>query len=102
MQTETETKLRPLQDRVLIKRKKAEEKTTGGIILPDTAQKQKEMGIVIAVGPGKKDKDGNLLEMPVSTGQTVLWDKYSGSEVTIDEEEFVIVKSDEIIAIVEE
>jgi len=97
----TKTKLRPLADRVLVKREKEEEKTFGGIILPDTAKQKQEMGTVIAVGPGKKDKDGKTIEISVKAGDTIMWDKYGGQEVTIDEEEFVIVKSDDIIAIVE-
>lgn len=101
MKTQTKVKLRPLADRVLVKRSKEEEKTLGGIILPETAKQKQEMGEVIAVGPGKKDKEGKHIDIPVKAGDKVMWDKYGGQEVTIDEEEFVIVKADDLIAIVE-
>ncbi len=102
MTTQTKVKLRPLADRVLIKRAKQEERTTGGIILPDTSREKQEMGVVIAVGPGKFDKDGKRIEIAVTAGDTVMWDKFAGSEVKIeDEDDFVIVKADDIIAIVE-
>ena len=100
--TTTKVKLRPLADRVLIKRAKQEERTTGGIILPDTSKEKQEMGEVIAIGLGKLDKEGKRVAVAVSIGDTVLWDKFSGNEVKIeDEEDFVIVKSDDIIAIIE-
>ena len=101
MTANMQTKLRPLGDRILVKRKEAEEKNIGGIILPDSAQSKQDMGIVIATGPGKKDKDGNTIEISVKTGDTIMWDKYGGQEITIDEEDFIIVKSDDVIAIVE-
>lgn len=95
-------KLKPLADRVLVKRAKEEEETvTGGIILPDTAKQKQEIGQVIAVGPGKKDKDGNVVEMPVKVGDQVMWDKYGGQDVSIGEEEFIIVKADDITVTVE-
>lgn len=101
MTANTETKLRPLADRVLIKRNKVEEQQVGGLILPDSAQSKQEMGIVIATGPGKKDKDGNTIEISVKAGDHVMWDKYGGNEITVGTEEFIMVKSDDIIAIVE-
>lgn len=101
MTTNTKTKVRPLADRVLLKRMKQEETSYGGILLPETAKQKQEMGEVIAVGPGKKDRDGKMIEMTVKPGDKVLWDKYSAQEVTVDEDEFVIVKSDDLIAIVE-
>ena len=101
MTTTNSTKLRPLGDRVLVKRNKTEEKNIGGIILPDSAQSKQDIGFVIATGPGKKDKDGNLVEVSVKPGDNIMWDKYGGQEVTIEEEEFIMVKSDDIIAIVE-
>ncbi len=102
MTTQTKVKLRPLADRVLVKRAKNEERTAGGIILPDTAREKQELGEVIAVGTGKMDKDGKRLEIPVKVGDKVMWDKFAGNDVKIeDEEDFVIVKSDDIIAIVE-
>ncbi|MBM3193769.1 MAG: co-chaperone GroES [Chlamydiae bacterium] len=102
MTTQAKVKLRPLADRVLVKRSKNEERTTGGIILPDTAREKQELGEVIAVGSGKMDKDGKRLEIPVKVGDKVMWDKFAGNDVKIeDEEDFVIVKADDIIAIVE-
>ena len=101
MAVKTETKLRPLADRVLIKRNKNEEQQFGGLILPDSSQSKQDMGIVLAVGPGKKDKDGKTIEITVKAGDHVMWDKYGGQEITIENEDFVIVKSEDIIAIVE-
>ena len=102
MATETKVKLRPLADRVLVKRSKLAERTTGGIILPDTSREKQELGEVIAVGPGKSDKDGKRIEIQVKVGDKVMWDKFAGNDVKIeDEDDFVIVKSDDIIAIVE-
>lgn len=100
-QTTTKTHLKPLGNRVLLRRLEAEETLKGGIILPDSAKKKQEQAEVIAIGPGKKDKDGKLVPMPVKVGDVVLMDKYSGQEVTIDDEEFVIVKTDDLIAIVQ-
>ena len=99
---QTKVKLRPLSDRVLMKRLEAEETLKGGIILPDTAKKKQEQAEVVAVGPGKKDKEGNLVPLPVKVGDIVLMDKYSGQEVTLNDEEYLIVRSDDLIAIVEE
>jgi chaperonin GroES len=102
MTLDTKVKLRPLADRVLVKRSKNEEKTFGGIILPDTAREKQEIGEVIAIGPGKLDKEGKKIEIAVKVGEKVMWDKFAGNEVKIDDEDdFVIVKSDDIIAIVE-
>ena len=95
-QTEKKTTLRPLLDRVLVQRIEQEETLKGGIILPETAKKKQEIAKVIAVGKGKN------APMPVKVGETVLLDKYSGQEVTIDNEEYLVLKSDEIIAIIEE
>lgn len=94
-------KLQPLGNRVLVKRLAQEEKLKGGIILPDTAKKKQEQAQVIATGNGKKDKTGNLIPMPVKIGDIILIEKYSGQEVTLNDEEFVIVRADDIIAIVE-
>lgn len=95
------TKLQPLGNRVLVKRLESEEKLKGGIILPDTAKKKQEQAEVVAVGPGKKDNDGKLQPMPVKVGNVVLMDKYSGQEVTVDDVEYVIVRADDLIAIIE-
>lgn len=96
-----QTKLKPLGNRVLVKRLEAEEQVKGGIILPDTAKKKQETAEVIAIGTGKKDKSGNLIPFPVKVGDKILMEKYSGQEVTLDGDEYVILRADDIIAIVE-
>jgi len=100
-QTQTKVRIRPLGNRVLARRLEQEETLKGGIIMPDTAKKKQESAEVIAIGAGKKDKQGKLIPMNIKVGDIVMMDKYSGQEVTIDDEEFVIVRSDDIIAIVE-
>lgn len=99
--TQNSIKLRPLMDKILVQRKKTEEQNIGGIILPDSAQSKQDIGTVLACGPGKKDKDGKLIEMPVKAGDQIMWDKYGGQEVTIEEQEYIIVKADDVIAVVE-
>lgn len=93
--------LRPLGNRVLVKRLEAEETLKGGIILPDSAKKKQEQAQVVAIGTGSKDKDGNLIPIPVKVGDIVLMEKYSGQEITLDDEEYTIIRSDDLIAIVE-
>lgn len=93
--------LRPMGNRVLLRRLEAEEKLKGGIFLPETAKKKQEQAEVIAIGPGKSDKSGNLIPMPVKVGDVILMEKYSGQEVTLDDQEYVIVRADDIIAIIE-
>lgn len=100
--TQTKTKLKPLSDRVLAERLEEKETLKGGIILPDSAKKKQEQVRIVAVGPGAKDKDGNLIEMPVAVGDVVLMEKYSGQEVTIEGNDYTILRAGEIIAIVEE
>ena len=97
----TKTKLQPLGNRVLVQRLEAEEQAKGGIILPDTAKKKQEQAEVIAIGTGKKDKQGNIIPIPVKVGNVILMEKYSGQEVTVNNQEFVILKADDLIAIVE-
>ena len=99
-QAEKKTTLRPLGNRVVAQRLEQEETLKGGIILPDSAKKKQETAKVIAVGPGQTMKDGKILPVPVSIGDTILMDKYAAQEVTIDDQEYVIVKADDIIAIV--
>lgn len=94
--------LKPLGNRVLAQRLEAEETMKGGIILPDSAKKKQETAKVVAVGAGKKLDDGKVIPVSVKVGDVILMDKYSGQEITLDDEEFVIVKADDIIAIVEE
>ena len=98
--TEKKISLRPLGNRVVAKRLEQEETLKGGIILPDTAKKKQETAEVIAVGPGSTAKDGKIIPVPVKIGDKILIEKYSGQEVTLDDEEYVIVKGDDIIAIV--
>jgi chaperonin GroES len=94
--------LKPLGNRVLVQRLEPEEKMKGGIILPDSAKKKQETARVVSIGPGKKLDDGKVVPVPVSVGDVILMDKYSGQEVTIDDEEYMILKADDIIAIIEE
>jgi chaperonin GroES len=92
--------LKPLGDRVVLKRQEAEEKTQSGIILPDSAKEKPQAAVVIAVGPGKEE-DGKLIAMQVSVGDKVIYSKYAGTEVKVDDEEYVIVGQSEIVAKVE-
>lgn len=94
--------LKPLGNRVLAQRLEAQETMKGGIILPDSAKKKQETAKVVAVGPGKRLEDGNILPMSVKVGDIILMDKYGAQEVSLEDEEYVIVKADDIIAIIEE
>lgn len=93
-------KFRPLHDRVLVRRTEEDEKTAGGIIIPDTAQEKPMEGTVLAIGPGARDEQGNLVPMDVKTGDTVLFGKWSGNEVTIDGDELSIMKESDIMGII--
>jgi chaperonin GroES len=95
-------KFRPLQDRVLIRRIEEEEKTAGGIIIPDTAKEKPMEGEVIAAGPGTRDDDGKLRPLDVKVGDRVLFGKWSGTEIKIDGEDFVVTKESDIMGVVEE
>lgn len=93
-------KIKPLEDRVIIKPAVKEEKTKGGIILPDTVEKEKPIeGTVVATGPGKTKEDGKIIAMNVKVGDTVLYGKYSGTEVKIDDEEYLIMRESDIFGI---
>jgi len=94
-------KIRPLQDRVIVKRLAEEEKTKGGIIIPDTAKEKPVEGKVIAVGKGKVKEDGNVIKMDVKVGDKILFSKYGGTEVKIDGEEHLIMREDDILGIIE-
>ena len=94
-------KFKPLQDRVLIRRLESEEKTAGGIIIPDTAKEKPMEGEVVAVGPGTRSEDGKLHPLDVKPGDRVLFGKWSGTDVKIDGEELVIVKESDVLGIVE-
>jgi chaperonin GroES len=100
--TEGSVKFRPLQDRVLIRRIEQEEKTVGGIIIPDTAKEKPMEGEVMAVGPGTRGDDGKLHPLDVKTGDRVLFGKWSGTEIKIDNEELVVMKESDIMGVVEE
>lgn len=91
--------LKPLADRVIVKKVEAEDKTSGGIIIPDTAQEKPLIGEVLAVGPGKRDKSGNMHPMEVKEGDKVLFGKYNGTEVKIDGEEYLVISENDILAI---
>jgi len=95
------TKIRPLGDKVVVKVSEEEEKTAGGIILPDTARKKPQEGKVLAIGPGKLLDDGKLAPMNVKVGDIVIFAKYGGTEITVDDEELVILDEDSIYAIKE-
>ncbi len=94
-------KIRPLQDRVIISRVEEEEMTAGGIIIPDTAKEKPQEGKVVAVGPGKVLENGTKLELTVKKGNRVLFGKYAGTEVTLDGEEYLIMREDDILGIIE-
>jgi chaperonin GroES len=95
-------KIRPLQDRVMVKRlENGVEKTKGGIIIPDTAKVKPEQGKIIAVGKGKVNDDGKLMPLGVKVGDTILFGKYSGSEVELDGEEHLIMREEDILGVVE-
>ena len=99
---EDPVKFRPLQDRVLIRRIEEEEKTAGGIIIPDTAKEKPMEGEVIAAGPGTRGDDGKLQPLDVKVGDRVLFGKWSGTEIKIDGEDFVVAKESDIMGVVEE
>jgi chaperonin GroES len=94
-------KIRPLQDRILVKRIEEEEKTKGGIIIPDTAKEKPSEGKVVAVGKGKVLDDGKLHPLEIKKGDRVLFSKYSGSEVNIEGEEHLIIREDDVLGICE-
>ena len=94
-------KIRPLQDRLLIQRIEEEEKTKGGIIIPDTAKEKPQEGKVIAAGKGKVSEDGKLQPLDVKKGDRVLFSKYSGTEVNIEGEEHLIIREDDVLGVIE-
>ena len=95
------SKFRPLHDRVVVRRVESEEKTKGGIIIPDTAKEKPQEGEVIAVGPGSRDESGKLVPLDVKAGDLILFGKWSGTEVKIDGEDLLIMKESDIMGIVE-
>lgn len=92
--------LKPLHDRVLVRRTESEEKTSGGLIIPDSAKEKPSEGEIVAAGPGARKDSGELIEMGVKTGDKVLFGKWSGTEVTIDGEELLMMKESDILGII--
>ncbi len=94
-------KIRPMNDRVLVKRLEPKEQVRGGIIIPDTAKEKPQEGEVIAVGPGKMSEDGKIQQMTVKAGNKILFGKYAGTDVKIDDVEYIIMREDDILGILE-
>ncbi len=94
-------KIRPLQDRVIVRRLEEEEKTKGGIIIPDTAKEKPQEGKVIAVGKGKMTEEGKLIPLDVKVGDKILFGKYSGTEIKIEGEEHLIMREEDILGVIE-
>ena len=94
-------KFRPLRDRVFVKYSSEEEKTSGGLFIPDTAKEKPQKGTVVAVGPGRITDDGKLQPVEVKVGDMILFEKYSGSKIRIDEEEFLIIREEDILGLIE-
>ncbi|MBT8494764.1 MAG: co-chaperone GroES [Deltaproteobacteria bacterium] len=94
-------KIRPLHDRVIVKRVDSDDKTAGGLYIPDSAKEKPIQGKVIAVGAGKRDKGGDIIALTVKEGDRVLFSKYSGTEVKLDGEDHLIMREDDILAVVE-
>ena len=92
---------RPLHDRVVVRRIEAEEKTSGGIIIPDTAKEKPQEGEIVAVGPGARDDSGQLVELSVKAGDRILFGKWSGTEVKIDGEDLLIMKESDILGVID-
>lgn len=93
--------IKPLQDRVIVKRLEEEEKTAGGLIIPDAAKEKPQSGKILAVGPGKVLENGTKIELTVKEGDTVLFGKYAGTEIKVDGDEVLIMREDDILGIVE-
>ena len=99
--TATKVSIRPLHDRVIVSRIEEGEQKVGGIIIPDSAKEKPQQGKVIAVGKGKVEKDGKVTPLDVKEGDTVLFGKYSGQEIKLDGEEFLIMREDEVLGVIE-
>ena len=95
-------KVRPLHDRLIVQRLEEEEQQVGGIIIPDTAKEKPQQGKVVAVGKGKVKEDGGLQPMDVAAGDTILFGKYSGQEIKLDGEEYLIMREDEVLGVVQQ
>ena len=94
-------KIRPLQDRVIVQRVQEEERSKGGIIIPDTAKEKPQEGKVVAVGKGKANDDGKIIPLDVKVGDRILFGKYSGSEITVEGDELLIMREDDILGVLE-
>ena len=94
-------KLRPLQDRILVKRIEEEEKTAGGIYFPDTAKEKPQMGLIVSVGNGKKTEDGKVIPVDVKAGDRVLFGKYAGTEVKVEGNDYLIMREDDILGVID-
>ena len=92
--------IRPLQDRVIVERIEAMEKSAGGLFIPDSAKEKPQEGKIIAVGKGKRREDGTLISMDVKKGDRILFSKYAGSDVTLDDKEFIIMREEDILGII--
>ncbi len=94
-------RIKPLGDRVLIKPSEEKEKTKGGIVLPDTAKERPQEGEIVAVGEGKRTDDGKVIPLSLKVGDKVLYGKYSGTEITVDGEEYLIMREEDVLAVIE-
>jgi len=94
-------KIRPLQDRVMVKRLEEEQKTAGGSIIPDTAKEKPQKGEIVAAGPGKRNEEGKLQALDVKKGDKVLFSKYAGTEIKVEGEELLIMREDDIMGVIE-
>ncbi len=99
---ENEMAFRPLHDRILVRRVEAEEKTAGGIIIPDTAKEKPQEGEVLAVGPGARDDSGKLTELDVKVGDRILFGKWSGTEIRLDGQDLLIMKESDVMGVIEQ
>ena len=99
---ENDIAFRPLHDRILVRRIEAEEKTAGGIIIPDTAKEKPQEGEVVAVGPGARDDSGKLVELDVKVGYRILFGKWSGTEIKLDGEDLLIMKESDVMGVIEQ
>ena len=94
-------KIRPLHDRVIVKRIEEERKTASGIVIPDTAAEKPDQGEIVAVGKGKKDEQGKVIPLDVKVGDKILFGKYSGTEVKVDGDELVVMREEDVMAVIE-
>jgi chaperonin GroES len=99
MATGTKTNVRPLEDRILVRPEEGQETTISGIVIPDTAKEKPQEGVVLAVGPGKRNEDGELVPLDVKEGDRVLYSKYGGTEITVDGEDLLILSSRDALAV---